>query len=231
MKQAVEPRQCRQCSAVFTPAHPNGWVCGDACRRARANAGSSRWGKANLARRRETSQVWRDANRDRYRAQKRRMKAANPEHYRARRREWYHAHKGEEREAYRRWQAENRARRTAYMHEWERRKAAIRDGKARLAGAEDGFLLIRARSGFWRAAEAGQRIGQTETIMALFFCVDGAWAVSPPVFAPDAVRKAAQRMAQAEERRACPPARRGRKFSAARLARGEANREASYERV
>lgn len=208
-KAVCAERPCRECGQPFTPAHPNGAICSDRCRRARANAKTALWEKANRQRRRETSQAWRDRNRDRYRAMKRAMKARNAEHYRAKRREFYHAHKAQEREAFRRWQSENRARRSAYMSDWERRRAAIADGKVRLVRAEDGFFLIRGPvkadlglPAYWRADTAGRPISAREAIVARFLPVgESGFIVLPPTIATPAQRLFAARLARSEKKR------------------------------
>lgn len=216
-KCVLPPRPCRRCEAVFTPAHHNVQYCSKECRRSRQAARHAEQHReayqADRGRRREQSEAW---------------KKANPDKCRQYRRKAYHLRPEAEKEAHALWVARNRVRVNAYQRQfWHKcnadrawrvqsnaahaerrqRRQAINAAKSEFAGQQ--FLLLRARSGFWRGAAAGQAIGRTETVMARYDWETetgrgkSLWCVRAPAIATEAVQQVAARLRRGEQRAIC----------------------------
>ena len=187
------PRGCRRCNAPFQGGHHNAAFCSPVCRRAHQQ---------------ETQRVraaaFHQAHRARRQAAKKAWMLAHPEKVREQRQRAYQKHRERERAACRAWIAANRNRYNRMVRDYRQRQAAIAEGKEKFAKekfAAGLFLLIRARSGFWRADAPGQLIGQTERIVARYECLLDHWAAFAPVVADLGVRRVAARLALSEEKR------------------------------
>ena len=182
------PRFCRRCSGPYRAGHHNQAFCSAVCRRAHQQ-------EAN----RQRAAAFHQAHKARRQAQKKVWLAAHPDAAREMRRRSYVKHKEAERSATRAWIAANRDRYNRLMREWRRRRAAIAEGKQQFA--EVGlFLLVRARTGLWRAAVPGKLVGQTERIFARHERLLGEWAVYAPGVGNSETRRVAARLQRAEQK-------------------------------
>ena len=181
------PRPCRACGLLFSPAERRRVYCSAACRKRRqtetANAHRRENRAAHPAAAKQRQSEWRERNPDKCRQYRRRYNQANRSRMSA---------------AHAAWAARNRARVSAYMREFRLRRAAVEIAKREFAEAGV-FLLVRARSGFWRGHAPGAAIGASETILARYEQAGKAWTVLPPAIAGEAIRRRVVRWARSEQ--------------------------------